>query len=225
MHINEIYQRLLRAYGPQGWWPVRGYEGRNPTKTGSLRGYHPGDYSFPRNNAERFEICIGAILTQNTVWPNVERAIDGLAKCRALSPEGILRIRPAKLAAAIRPSGYFNVKTKKLKIFAEFYTGLNGTTPARAQLLEVWGIGPETADSILLYAFDQLEFVVDAYTRRILLHLGLISANSGDDDIQQFCTDGLRQSVAVYQECHALFVEHAKWCYTRHPREDTLLTP
>lgn len=210
MNLKKIYDKLLKSYGPQGWWPLLEVKGNNPTKTGSVNGYHPGDYSYPRNDSERFEICLGAILTQNTAWPNVERALINLKKLNAINPKKILTIPEEKLKKAIKPAGYFNQKAKKLKIFSESYISLNGRTPTREELLHLWGVGPETADSILLYAYHQPIFVVDAYTRRIFSRLGLIKEKASYDEIQALFHKELKKNYELYNEFHALIVEHAK---------------
>lgn len=220
--IAELYQRLLAAYGPQGWWPLLGHAGTNPTKTGSLTGYHPGEYDFPRTPAQRFEICLGAILTQNTAWPNVEQALRNLARHDAISPEGIDRLDDSALAQAIRPSGYFNAKTRKLREFVAHFRAWNGSVPSRAELLAVWGVGPETADSIRLYAYGQPELVVDAYTRRIFGHLGIAEPDASYDHLKTICVAALPEDLIVYQEFHALLVEHAKRHYRRQPWRDAL---
>lgn len=208
--IFELYQRLLVEYGPQGWWPILGHPGSNPTKTGAITGYHPGDYRFPKNEAQRFEIGVGAVLTQNTAWPNVEKALINLKGASALDPEGILGLEPETLGDLIRPSGYFNAKTRKLKAWAGFYLDLAGEVPSRAALLGVWGIGPETADSIRLYAYGQPEMVVDAYTRRVLEGEGLAPSGTTYEALKKICIDHLPADPLIYQEFHALMVEHAK---------------
>ena len=208
--LHRLYLDLLEAYGPQGWWPLLGHDGVNPTKTGSITGYHPGDYSFPRNDAERFEICAGAILTQNTAWPNVEKALRALATAEALNSDAILALPEPALAALIRPSGYHNMKARKLKEMADFFMKLGNRVPERDELLSVWGIGPETADSIRLYAYGQPEMVVDAYTRRVLEQLGWVSASVSYEALKVYCLENLPEDVLVYQEFHALVVEHAK---------------
>ena len=244
-------------YGPQGWWPIVN------DKT-LICEYHPNDYSYPRTDAERFEICIGAILTQNTgwypnvvraiqqlklgrpftkeelelieaaeihkgiirekprkqttghiltqntSWPQVEKALLNLRKLKALTPMKIKKLNLEKLKQAIKPAGYFNQKAKKLKIFAEFYINLKGKTPTREELLNVWGIGPETADSILLYAFKVPTFVVDAYTKRIFAKLGLIEKNEQYEKVKKMFEENLPKDFKLYQEYHALIVEHAK---------------
>ncbi|NOY79484.1 MAG: endonuclease III domain-containing protein [Kiritimatiellaeota bacterium] len=220
--LERLYANLLEAYGPQGWWPVLDFAGTNPTKTGSVHGYHPGRYDFPRNERERFEICVGAILTQNTAWPNVEQALRRLKKAGRLTPNELLAIPLSELKVAIRPSGYYNVKAKKLLEFTRFYLSLHGRTPTRAELLEVWGVGPETADSIRLYAYGELEMVVDAYTRRFLSALRLAPPEASLEQVRAWCGRQLPPSVPAYQEFHALMVEHGKRCYSRKPYRDAL---
>jgi endonuclease-3 related protein len=208
--IKYFYEKLLEKYGPQGWWPLLDCKGCNPTKTGSIQGYHPNDYSYPKNNKQRFEICIGAILTQNTSWPQVEKALIHLKKVNAINPDKIKNIKINELCNAIKPAGYFNQKAKKLKIFSEFYINLKGKTPKRGELLALWGIGPETADSILLYAYKVPSFVVDAYTKRIFSEMKLIKKHGTYNNIKKLFEDNLEKDFKLYQEYHALIVEHAK---------------
>ncbi|MBN2566842.1 endonuclease III domain-containing protein [Candidatus Woesearchaeota archaeon] len=216
MHpVRRIYRQLMASYGPQGWWPLQSLRNTRPvtmTKSGSLAGYHPSDYSYPQTRSQAFEVCVGAILTQNAAWTNVEKAIAALGGERALSPEAILRIRDRRLGEIIRPSGYFTAKARKLKEFSRFFAGLRGT-PSREALLSVWGIGPETADSMLLYAFRVPSFVVDAYTRRIVEGLGLVRKGASYDKVKSLFEKNLEPDLAVFQECHALLVEHAKRYY------------
>jgi len=208
--IKKFYEKLLKMYGQQGWWPLLKCEGCNPTKTGSVKGYHPNDYSYPKNDKQRFEICIGAILTQNTSWPQVEKALLNLKELKALTTQTIKKLNLEKLKQAIKPSGYFNQKAKKLKIFAEFYFNLKGKTPTREDLLNIWGIGPETADSILLYAFKVPTFVIDAYTKKVFVKLGLIGKNEKYEKVKKLFEENLPKDFKLYQEYHALIVEHAK---------------
>ena len=234
--LKNIHDILLKQYGPQGWWPLLelddGIEGEkctsnnksrpknkgcNPTKTGSINGYHPGDYSYPKTEAQKFEICVGAILTQNTSWPNVEKALLRMQKKKAVNPKAILVFKDDELTDLIRPAGYFNQKCKKLKIFSAFYITLEGRTPTRDQLLSVWGIGPETADSILLYAYKVPVFVVDAYTKRVFSELRLIKKDADYEDIRMFFEKALPHDIKIYQEFHALIVEHAKRYYSKKP--------
>lgn len=217
MSLNEIFQKLLDTYSYQGWWPITDYEGSNPTKIGSTQGYHPADYSFPRNSSERFEIIVGAILTQNTSWPQVEKSIINLKELIDLTPFEILELGEDEFKSAIKPSGYFNQKYNYLRNISEFYISLEGRTPERDELLSVKGIGPETCDSILLYAYGENEFVVDAYTRRIFSYLGLIDEIDSYNKIKKLFEDDFEGNVSEYQEYHALIVEHAKNFYVKKP--------
>ncbi|MBU0461636.1 MAG: endonuclease III domain-containing protein [Nanoarchaeota archaeon] len=208
--LNKIYDSLLSSYGPQGWWPILSYKGINPTKTGSMNGYHPGNFSFPKNAAQKFEICAGAILTQNTSWPQVEKALLNLKEARFLDPETIAEIDADDLKPAIKPAGYFNQKAEYLKTFAIFFLSLKKRKPSREDVLSVKGIGDETADSILLYAFKQPEFVVDAYTKRIFYRLGLTGENAAYQELKDVFEKNLKKNIELFQEYHALIVEHAK---------------
>lgn len=217
--LSKLYSTLLESYGPQGWWPLIDVKGTNPTKTGSIKGYHPGDYGYPRNDKQKFEICIGAILTQNTSWPNVEKALLNLKKIGAIEPKKIIMLDDKALAEAIRPAGYFNQKAKKLRIFSQYYLDLKKSTPTRDDLLDIWGIGPETADSILLYAYKEPQFVVDAYTRRILTNMKIIEEKASYDEIKALFENGIDKDVKTYQEFHALLVEHAKRFHSKWQKE------
>ncbi len=212
--LTTLYHQLLERYGPQGWWPLLSCSGANPTKTGTHRGYHPGQYGLPETNAGRFEVAVGAVLTQNTAWPNVEKALAGLAALGALSPEAVLAADEDALRRAIRPAGYYNVKARKLRCLAEFIlarrTSHGGVSPDRDALLGVWGVGPETADSIRLYAFHCPEMVVDAYTRRTLGALGLCGPDISYAELKRICEAAIPATVPDYQEFHALMVEHGK---------------
>jgi endonuclease-3 related protein len=199
--LKAIYRVLYRAYGPQHWWP--------------------GDTPF--------EVMVGAVLTQNTAWGNVEKAIANLKRERILTPSRMLNMDPKKLALLIRPSGYFNIKTKRLRHLLLFihsrYSGslkrMFAADPAllRQQLLEVNGIGPETADSILLYAGEKPFFVVDAYTRRIFNRQGLIAGNADYHTIQALFMNSLPRDVRFYNEYHALIVRIGKeHCKKAKPR-------
>ncbi len=208
--VQNFYVRLLTAYGPQGWWPLLSVTGSNPTKTGSHDGYHPGDYSYPKTADQRFEICVGAILAQNTAWPNAEKALFALQKAGLLDARKMACAGEKTLAKRIRPAGYFNQKAKKLTLFSEFFLNLDGKIPTRKALLALWGVGPETADSILLYAFGKPEFVVDAYTRRIGSGLGWFAPDASYDHIKTIFQNALKPDYRFFQEYHALLVEHAK---------------
>ncbi|MBW2971838.1 endonuclease III domain-containing protein [Candidatus Woesearchaeota archaeon] len=208
--FQKIYSILYDNYGPQGWWPLVGHRGTNPTKTGSVKGYHPGDYSYPRNSAQRFEICAGAVLTQNTSWPQVEKALTALKQKKMLSAKAISSADADSIKPLIRPAGYFNQKSAYLKNFTEFFLALGSRVPGRSDVLAVKGVGKETADSIMLYAFSQPEFVVDAYTKRIFSRMGLVSPGAGYDEIKSLFQSNLEQDAKMFQEYHALIVEHAK---------------
>lgn len=192
---------MLAALGPSHWWP-----GETP-----------------------FEVAVGAILTQNTNWQNVEKAIANLKRDGSLSPQAIRDMDPQRLEALIRPAGFFRMKTKKLKNLVRFLeeeagldiTALRDRDPfeLRPKVLAVNGIGPETADSILNYALDMPAFVVDAYTGRMLHRHGLIGDEFSYDELQQVFTDNLEPSPALYNEFHALIVRTGKkWCKKKKPR-------
>jgi len=200
--LDEYYNSLFTAFGPQRWWP-----GRTP-----------------------FEIIVGAILTQNTSWKNVEIAIANLRQARLLSPKAIHNAPLSQLQRLIRPSGYFRQKARKLKAFGDFLHAEFGgslkrmfaipTIALRPKLLSIWGIGPETADSILLYAGGHEVFVVDAYTRRVLARHGWIAdaAKAKYDDIRWIFERQFSGNTQVFNEFHALIVRVGKqYCRAREP--------
>jgi endonuclease-3 related protein len=205
--VAALLPRLLDAYGAQGWWPLRSLAG---SPGFDEHGYHPGDYGQPPDASGRFEIAAGAVLTQNTAWRNVEAALDALLRDGPVGPGTILSLPPGSLAAKIRPSGYFRQKARKLRALARFIAGQGDKAPAREDLLAIWGIGPETADSILLYAYGQTRFVVDAYTRRLYGRLGLISGSESYDAVAALCLDALPRDAPGCNEMHALIVRHAR---------------
>lgn len=211
--FTEIYSSLMDMYGQQGWWPIISFKGEKPTKHGGMTGYHPGDYSIPKNSRQCYEICVGAILTQNTSWANVEKAIVQIDTKTRCDPLRFLALDDKSLKESIRPAGYFNQKAKKLRIFTEWFLKNTGT-PSRAELLSLWGIGKETADSMLLYAYNVPTFVVDAYTRRLFGNLGIINSKSEYDDIKRIFEESITPDLTIYQEYHALIVEHAKNYYS-----------
>lgn len=224
---DELFPILFEAYGKQGWWPVFSRRG----ETGfDDRGYHRDDDRIPVSESDRWEVALGAILTQNTAWPNVERALLGLIERGLDSPRAILAAPTETLAEAIRPSGYFNQKARRVKTFASFFISLDGAVPTRDDLLRLSGIGPETADSMLLYAWHRSEFVVDAYTVRILRRLGhsekaLFTVNSSKryEDVKYFITSRIdpASSVNQHKEFHALFVRQGKEHCRARPVCDT----
>jgi len=197
----RYYGALYDAFGPQKWWPAR----------------------------TRFEVIVGAILTQNTAWSNVEKAIKELKKAGVLTPKRLSALAQNELAELIRPSGYFNIKAKRLRnfldfLFEEFDGSLNRlfkkSPPGelRRRILSVNGIGPETADSILLYAGGRAEFVVDAYTKRVFSRHGLISKEAGYEEVKALFMDNLPRDERLFNEYHALLVRLGKnFCRPRNP--------
>ncbi len=196
-----MYDALLSAYGPRHWWP-----GETP-----------------------FEVMVGAVLTQNTNWTNVERAIANLKSADALDPERLHRMPHEALAELIRPAGYFNVKARRLKSLIAWLMETSGgdldalfarsTASLREALLGVKGIGRETADSILLYAGEHVTFVVDAYTARILRRHQLIDEEADYEEIKELFEGALAAEAPLYNEYHALLVEAGKrCCRPRNPR-------
>jgi endonuclease III related protein len=215
--IIRIYRKLYDLYGPQGWWPLMSHDGTNPTKTGSVRGYHPENYELPRSEDEIYEIMLGAILTQNTAWTSAEQALLNLKKLDVISPQKLLKLDEEILKEAIRCAGFLNQKAIYLKEITKFFISLKGRIPERKELLAVKGVGNETADTILLYAFKQPEFVVDAYSKRIFTHLGILKDNAGYMNMKELFESNLPKDTALYQEYHALIVEHAKHYYKKKP--------
>ena len=196
--LNAVFRVLLKHFGPQHWWPGR----------------------------TRLEVCVGAILTQNTAWTNVEHAIRNLRRAHVLNLPALHAAPLPQLAAWIRPAGYFNVKARRLRAFTTLVTERFGgrlekllALPAaqlRAALLAVNGIGPETADSIVLYAARRPVFVVDAYTRRFLHRHRWISATATYDEIATMFTTRLPRDEKLFNEFHALIVALGKnYCRTR----------
>ena len=208
--VKVIYSDLLKSYGSQGWWPLIEFIGNNPTKTGSIQGYHPNNYQLPSTRDQVYQICIGAILTQGVGWTSVEKVLLNLKKLNAINPERLMKLSDDKLKEAIKPVGYFNQKARKIHEFTRFFLTLNNRVPSREALLNIWGIGNETADSMLLYAFKVPTFVIDAYTRRIFTNLGYIKENDDYDKVKELFEKNLEKDLIVYQEYHALIIEHAK---------------
>lgn len=174
--------------------------------------YHPGDYSFPRTEGERFQIVAGALLTQNTGWKNAEKALLNLHSGGKLSPEKILSLPLPELESLIRPAGYFRQKARRMKTLSEAYLKADEdeeTSALREHFLSINGVGPETADSILLYAYGRPSFVIDAYTRRMCSALNLFQGKSYDD-YRNFFQSNLPPEPELYNEFHALMVEWGK---------------
>ncbi|MFN4215865.1 MAG: endonuclease III domain-containing protein [Brevinematales bacterium] len=213
LSLSELYEVLFSFYGPQNWWPIV----ENGTSL-----YLPEYMQRERTPQEAIEIWTGAILTQNTAWKNVEKALVKLKARVPLSPENLIKLPEEEIADLIRPAGYYRQKAKKIHISMRFLLENYGGNPceirrlslpeARHQLLSLWGIGPETADSILLYALGFPIFVIDAYTRRILKLLGYPEATQPYENLQALFHKSLAQDVGLYQEYHALFVTAGKTC-------------
>ncbi len=198
--LLEIFDRLFRRYGPRHWWPAE----------------------------TPFEVCVGAILTQNTSWGNVEKAIANLKRAKLLSPKALRDIPVEQLAEVIRPAGFFNVKAKRLKGFIDWlFASYDGSLERlfggewcklREELLTVPGIGPETCDAILLYAGRKPSFVVDAYTRRLFASLGLVGDGVGYEELRALFMESLPSDPSLFNEYHALIVEHGKEHCRKRPR-------
>lgn len=190
--LKEIYHRLLDCYGPQHWWPAD----------------------------ESFEVMVGAILTQSAAWVNVEKAIANLKGAKALYPDALRRLSLSEIASLIRPSGYYNAKARKLQSLAQWIGNLYDdsierlcaipTSELRQQLLSVYGVGEETADSILLYVANKSVFVIDAYTRRITGRIGLAPDSNSYAAYQSLFMNNLPCDVSLFNEYHALLVYHGK---------------
>jgi len=215
--INKIYEKLFEFYGPQGWWPLINYNGVNLNKTGAIRGYHPENYDLPNERNQIYEVVLGAILTQNTSWLQAEKALFNLNELNAIEPEKLIELDDATLKLAIKCAGFLNQKSIYLREVTNFFIELDRKIPTRKELLSVKGIGNETADSILLYAYKQPEFVVDAYTKRIFSYLGLVDENIKYIELKKLFESNLPKDIALYQEYHALIVEHAKRYYSKKP--------
>ncbi len=190
--LTEIYKLLYDKFGPQHWWP----------------------------GETRFEIITGAILTQNTNWVNVEKAISNLKSAGSLTPEKLHHLDTTQLADLIRPAGYFNIKAKRLKNFINWlFENYNGqltdleavdTDRLRAELLAIKGVGRETADSILLYAFDRPVFVIDAYTARVVFRHQLIAPDADYEQLRELFESSLPADTQLFNEYHALLVRVGK---------------
>ncbi|MFC1669158.1 endonuclease III domain-containing protein [Spirochaetota bacterium] len=200
---------MLKKYKPQGWWPII----NNQTFQSE---YHVG---APSNGDDVFEICIGAILTQGVSWENANKSLILLKKSGHFSPNGLLSLSNEELGNLIRSTGYFNQKAKKIKNFinwAEKYNFPNlniikkDLHQLRNELLKINGIGPETADSILLYALSKKIFVIDAYTIRIFKRIGIITGKEKYEKIQGLFHDNFNGNINDYREYHALIVAHCK---------------
>lgn len=197
--LRAIHRKLMEEYGPQGWWPV--------LQRGELK-YFPRDYSIPRTDAQRFEITIGALLTQNASWKNAAQALMNLKAAGTLSPRKILKAPKARLEKLVRPARYYRQKAERLKLLAKAYLGLSPKMPTeelRKKLLGVKGVGNETADSILLYAFKRPVFMIDAYTVRLCRKHKLCRAKTYGEH-RKFFEENLPKDRELFNEFHALIV-------------------
>lgn len=206
MNVERLYQQLSKTYGYQHWWPITTVRGeRRPSPR-------------PMTSLAAFEICVGAILTQNTAWTNVVKALANLKRARVLTPHSISNLSINSLSHLIRPSGFFRQKAHRLMIFSRWLLKQGGSfvscakrappKKARTDLLALHGIGPETADSMLLYAGGRPTFVIDAYTKSFCAHYGVHFRSY--DDYQKYFMDRLPRSVKLFQEYHALIVAWGK---------------
>ncbi len=221
--IINIFKRLLEYYGPQGWWPII-LADDGDSVYGLAGGYHVNDYGYPQNDLQRLEICLGAILTQNTNWNNAVTALKALQSSGLFSLEKLATVEESELARQIRSAGYYNQKAGYIKNFVRYidrnpFSGgmRQDTADLRKKLLKIKGLGPETVDCILLYAFNRCSFVVDAYTQRILGKLRIIENNTKYDVTKEIFESALAKDLVIYQEYHALLVSHGKQFYGRKP--------
>lgn len=198
-NTKNLYRQLhqhhqLDNFWPDGDWPLRG-------------GFEPS----------HFEVAVGAVLTQNTRWQNVETCLDRLQTAGLTSPERILAADLDTLGRVIRPSGFYRNKAKTIRALAAVYPPDDTTILSRKDLLDLSGIGPETADSIRLYAFEQAEFVVDAYTRRLLDRLGWLKQGESYDQVKTLIEAQVSPEVELYKRFHALIVQHCKDVCRKNP--------
>lgn len=211
--LVDVVATLAEAYGPRGWWPLpsrAGLDGRDAD------GYLPGPSVTLESGGgraaalRRFEIACAAVLAQNTAWTGAARALTALAAAGLLDPETLSAVDPAALEAAIRPAGTFRLKARHLRSLAAAWPALDSGTPAREALLALPGIGPETADCILVYCHSAAVFIADAYARRILARLGRLPEGLGYEAARALAEPACPADAAWHAEAHALFVEHAK---------------
>ena len=194
----KLYNKLLKRYGKQGWWPL--WSSRlNKFEYNSIN---------PKNFNQKLEICLGAILTQNTNWKNAEKALMNLIKNNLINVKKLDKIKENKLALLIKSSGYYRQKARKIKEFVKFLISKKEIN--RENLLSVWGIGKETADSILLYAYNKPFFVVDNYTKKLFSNLNYCKKDISYDELQELITKKIPKEVNVYKEFHSLIIAYGK---------------
>jgi endonuclease-3 related protein len=208
--LSKIYESLYKEYGSQGWWPTTPAGKQKPV-------YRKDNWKRKLPEKEQLEIIFGAILTQNTSWKNVEKAIVCLKQNNWINTKKIIGLNGKKLALCIRSSGYHNQKAKKLKNVSKYLEKnpikklfSKEINELRKDLLSVNGIGPETADSIILYAAQKPIFVIDAYTKRIIFRIGLCKKDVKYEELQDLFMQNLKPNLRVFNEFHALLVELAK---------------
>ena len=180
----------------------------------------PGLYNFPKTESQKVEIIMGSVLTQNTSWPSVVKSLKNLNQKIDLTAPEILNYaynNEENFKESIKPSGYYNQKYNYIINVLEFYQDLNSQIPTRKEILNVKGVVNETADSILLFAYKQKEFIVDTYLKRIFINLGLIGPKDNYMKIKKFFQNNFKGSVNDYQEYHSLIDEHAKNYYNKKP--------
>ena len=198
--LLQIYDLLSSNLPPDPSWPHRKW---------------PLNHGF---SPELFEICVGAVLTQNTRWERVEEALDQMSNGLLLSPQTILTCQESKIHSAIRKAGFFRQKTRTLRNLADFWIQTVPGTPSRKELLAINGIGPETADAILLYVFDMPEMIADNYTRRLLSRIGMIEPNDDYKAVKYFLEKNLPQDLELYRNFHSLIIQQCKEVCKSRPR-------
>lgn len=202
MDVETTYKNLLARHGQQGWWPLLTQDGQEFDDNG----YHPGLYEAVSKQKQRYEVYLGSILTQNTQWSNAQQALNNLRTQIPLTPDAIQEINRDTLAEHITPARYCNTKSTYLKAITTFFQ--NKTHPTRQQLLNVNGVGPETADTILLYAHQEPRIIADTYTERWLRDHNITI--TGYDEIQAFLDNRFPRSYKERNELHALIVTDQK---------------
>ncbi len=216
LDFEGLYGTLFEAYGPRGWWPLLSLAG---TAGYDADGYHPGA-DVASDPSTRFEIACAALLAQNTAWTNAERAVRALLERGQFDARRLADAETSEIEKLVRPAGFFRQKAARLKLLGRFFAGLADRTPSREELLSIRGVGPETADCILLYAYGIPEFVADAYARRLFARLGMVEEGIGYEKLRTMVMESAAFDAPDYGESHALIVEHAKRHCRAEPRCD-----